>query len=123
MNYQEIGADAALVIQEVGAQSTIIHTPRTAYDPGSSSADAAGSQRTACVAVRIEYGFRERETGLIDERDAKLIVSAVNGRARIRKPEPRDVIEFVGQQYEVISVKPVSPAGVAVIYEVQAREL
>lgn len=120
-DYGAIGARAAATIARFGAPATLVRVSRLPYDPASSSADAAAEQRFPSVGVRIEYSLRERETGLIDERDSKILLAAVQAGRAVPQPEPRDGIEFAGQRHEVVSSSAIAPAGTAVAYEVQAR--
>lgn len=119
IDYAAKAARAADLIARFGAPAALNQVARQPYDPASSSADPGATRRTACQCVRIEYSLRERDTGLIDERDAKLLISARG----VPAPSPRDTIEFAGSAYEVIESRPLAPAGVAVLYEVQGRKV
>lgn len=120
-DYGAIAARAAATIARFGAPATLVRVSRLPYDPASSSADAAAEQRFPSVAVRTEYSLRERETGLIDERDSKILLAAVQAGRAVPQPEPRDGLEFAGVRHEVVSSGAIAPAGVPVAYEVQAR--
>lgn len=121
-DYGAIASRAAATIARYGAPATLVRVSRLPYDPASSSADAAAEQRFPCAAVRTEYSLRERETGLIDERDSKILLAAVQAGRVVPKPEPRDALEFAGERLEVVNASAIAPAGVAVAYEVQARQ-
>lgn len=122
LDYPAIAAEVLEVLAEVGGPCTLIRAQRADYDPGSSSADAGREQRYDGVAVRTEYSLRDREGGLIEDTDCKLYVAAL-GSAGGSFPQPAttDVILFAGVRYTVMHCKPISPAGTAVVYEVQAR--
>ena len=115
-DYTEIAATAHEILAEFGQSVTITHYGESVYD--SDTGKATRSETTeAGTAVELEYESRDIDGALILRGDKRLLLSAVG----IAAPVAGDSVTIGGSVYAVMNVKPLSPGGVAVLYEVQAR--
>ena len=114
-DYAKSAATADRLIKRFGQAATLIrqvHIGGPDYDP------TFAKQSRDCTVAVLEYENREIDGSRIQTGDKKVLVSAVG-----LSPEPStaDRIDIGGEEHAVVSVKPLSPAGTAVFYEVQAR--
>lgn len=73
----------------------------------------------AVVIVMTEYRPQDRDGVLIQQTDRKAIMSAVG---LTFTPDPQtDRLVAGGESLQLVTVTPTSPAGVAIIYELQVR--
>lgn len=113
--YSKTAADATEAIREFGQTVTITHTTGV-YDPATGAVSSAGTTQTG-TAVELEYSVSEIDGVLIQRGDKKLLVS-VSGITAI---EPNDTCTVGGMVCIVKNVKPLSPGGIVLLYEVQVR--
>jgi hypothetical protein len=71
---------------------------------------------TPVVILSGSFEFDEIDGTVIDRKDRKLTMEAKN-----IVPEPGDDLIIAGVLHEIITVMPLDPGGVALLYEVQAR--
>ena len=114
--YSETAADATEAIREFGQAIIITHLTSGAYNPATGTVSNTSTVQTG-VAVELDYNVSEIDGVLIQRGDKKLLVS-ISGMTAIA---PEDTCTVGGVAYTVKSVKPLSPGGVVLLYEVQAR--
>lgn len=117
-DFAEMQATADDLIGEFGMPGAIRRSTTTGggpYDPDGGTITVTDHP---CMLVVDEYGLRERESSLIEANDRKVLV-AVGGLTV--EPQEEDQIVIGGAVFEIVSVKPIAPAGVVVLYEIQAR--
>lgn len=113
-NYPNTAATATRLLKRFGAACTVKHPTGTAYDPatGTMTPTFASTGSTAAV---FAYDQKYIDGTLIQQGDQQAFcdpsVPVVQG----------DVMTWQSKDYTVISVKPVSPAGVPVLFEAQLR--
>ena len=113
-NYPATAATATRLLQRFGAACTIKHPTGTAYDPdtGTMTPTYANTPSTAAV---FDFAQKYIDGTLILQGDKQAYcapgVAVVQG----------DAVTWMGIDYTVIAVKPVSPAGVTVLFEAQLR--
>lgn len=113
-DYAATAATATRLLQRFGAAATIKRPSGTAYDPstGSSTVTYASTATTAAV---FAYDQKYIDGTLIRQGDQRAYL------APSYAPLQGDRLTWQGADYDVVAVKPVSPAGVAVLYEAQLR--
>lgn len=115
--YGNATATATKAIREFGQAVTITHYTVGVYDPATSSVSSTETVQNG-TAVELDYNVSEIDGVLIQRGDKKLLVS-VSGITAI---EPNDTCTVGSVVYIVKSVKPLSPGGIVLLYEVQVRK-
>lgn len=121
-NWPAIAAEVDAALKSVGStdagftavlsQTTV--TGGNPWDPGSGSSTTVNTDVTVVVS---EYALSEIDGTTIQAGDRKVLMTATAGVA----PKPSNVLTISGTAYTVINAMPLAPAGIAVMYEVQAR--
>jgi len=121
-NWSAIAAEVDAALKSVGStdagfaavlsQTTV--TGADPWDPGSGTTTTVNTNVTIVVS---EYAVSEIDGTTIQAGDRKVLMTAIAGV----EPKPSDVLTISGKAYTVINAMPLAPAGVAVMYEVQAR--
>lgn len=101
----EGGTDAVLI--QRGASVGLAHNPTAGTDT-----------EHQCKALLLSYGKTEIDGTLVQRQDRKLLVAA---EGLTVAPVPVDKIRIGGVTFDIVSVMPFDPGGVAVYFEVQAR--
>ncbi len=114
--YAELRQDVAEVIEEAGQVGAIRR-------PGASSGDAwnptfAAPTDTPCTLVELESTAAEIDGTLIRSSDRKVMVST---HGVPDAPTQADQIVIGGKPLAIVSVMPLSPGGVVLLWQVQAR--
>jgi hypothetical protein len=113
-NWAAVAADVIAAMAEVGMAATLTRPdtgPATPWDTAPVVAGAA----LAVTVMRDTWTRRHVDGTLIMADDAFFLMDATVA------PTPDDRLTVGGDVFRVIRVKPTSPGGVAVLYEVQAR--
>jgi hypothetical protein len=116
-DYTDTQADAAELIAEFG-QAGQLMPPATRADPYDPDSVATTPDPIGCTLVVIAYTLREREASLIAEGDRKVLIAAQGLQA---EPTAAFGLAIGADTFQIVRVMPVSPAGVPVLYEIQAR--
>lgn len=112
--YAATAATATRLLQRFGAPATLKRQTTGAYDPvtGQPSVTVTNLATTAAV-----FAYHQRYIDGTNILQGDQQAYCAPGVA----PKQGDKLAWQGRDLEVIAVKPVSPAGLAVIYEVQVR--
>lgn len=113
-NYAATAATATRLLQRFGAAATIKRTTAGEYDPVLGYAPVVTTEHPTTAAV-FAYPQSYIDGTNILQGDQQAFLTPADA------PKQGDKLAWQGTDYEVIAVKPVSPAGLAVIYEVQVR--
>ena len=116
VDYAAKAQAADRMIRSVGAAGVLVSTGAATYDPATGTTAAAETRQDVQM-VAFAYPQRFIDGSAIRQGDLQAFVSAVG----INTPKPGDRIEWGGVSYAVVSVKPLSPALVSVLFEVQIR--
>jgi hypothetical protein len=113
-DYSRARATAERLIARFGQSATIRRTTRSgpAYDPTTASADYP------CKAARLAYSDKQIDGSRIRDSDS-LVYLSIAGLTIA--PTEQDQIIIGGVAHEIVTVKPLSPAGTVVFFEIQAR--
>lgn len=118
-NWAGIAAEVDAALKSVGSTDAgfIALLERPVVSGGDPWNPTPASSQSANVAIILsEFTNDEIDGTTIFATDKKVLVSAT-GMA----PMPGDGLTISGVRHQVINSKPLAPAGVAVLYEVQAR--
>lgn len=118
-DYVKSAATALKLITKFGQTATITRTevkePSNPWDP---STGEAVTKEYEAAAVVTDYAQRFIDGVTVKYGDKEIIVAASGLEIM---PSANDVIETAGQKFSIVSVNVVSPAGVPLVYRVQAR--
>ena len=118
--YDELAATATELLRELGAACTLVrNVPPTAaqYDPATGTATVTVLSQTA-YAVVFPYGDRYINGDTILASDQQAYMSTTG----VLRPAPGDSFVWGGETWRVVASKPLAPALVAVLYEMQVRK-
>ena len=113
-NYPATAATANRLLQRFGAAATVKHPTGTAYDPDTGTTVPTYAS-TATTAAVFDYAQKYIDGTLILQGDKQAYCAPAVA------PVQGDQFDWQGVTYTVIAVKPVSPAGVPVLFEAQLR--
>ena len=113
-NYPATAATATRLLKRFGAACTIKRVSGTAYDP-STGTMAPTYTSLATTSVVFDYAQKYVDGTLILQGDKQAYCAPAVA------PVQGDQFDWKGVTYTVIAVKPVSPAGVPVLFEAQLR--
>jgi hypothetical protein len=116
--YDELAQAAVDLLNELG-QIVLLTRPGEAggYDPDSGIVEEGGEQVWSAYGVEFEYSQREVDGSLIQSGDRRVLIAPSLGTT----PQSGDVITLGATRLEVVESRPLQPAGVVVLHEVQAR--
>jgi hypothetical protein len=113
-NYPNTAATATRLLQRFGAACTLKRTGAAAYDPATGTMQPTITSLPTTATV-FAYPQKYIDGSLILQGDQQAF--CVPGV----EPKQGDVMTWQRIDYTVIAVKPVSPAGVPVLFEAQLR--
>ena len=113
-NYPATAATATRLLERFGAAATLKRTATGAYDPSLGYAPVTVTQHATTAAVfAYPQGYIDG-TNILQGDQQAFMVPAV-------EPVQGDALVWMGKDWAIVAVKPVAPAGLAVIYEAQLR--
>ena len=113
-NYAATAATAARLLQRFGAAATLKRQTAGAYNPATGTSTPSVAELATTAAV-FAYPQKYVDGTLVLQGDQQAFCSPAV------EPKQGDVMAWQGTDYQVVAVKPVSPAGVAVLFEAQLR--
>ena len=114
--YTGLQAVAANLLASKGQLLTFSRDTETAFSPGEGEGQYNPSTYTG-NGVALNYNKGEVDGTIVLKSDIKLILEATT-----TAPVNGDKVTIDNIVYRVMSVKPTSPAGIVVIYEIQLRK-
>lgn len=116
--YTDIRATADALLLSKGAVVTFTQAVVSAYDPATGTATPTLTDYPL-TAVVFDYPDEQVNGSDIMTGDKRVLASAQNLAAL---PTPSDYITISGERHSIINIKRLAPAGVAVLYTIQARK-
>ena len=125
--YGEIAADVLAALEEAGVEMTLGHVTPGTYDPatgdftGSSTAyySVTGLIQTQSLGTAGGVGQRFFN-GILVQTDDEFVLLVASGLAV--DPAPGDLLIITGVTYSIVTMIPVRPGGVDLMYRVLARK-
>jgi len=114
--YSDLAATALRLLIDKGQQVTFTHLTTTVFDPVLGVRTSSSSTFTAYGAA-FDYNKNEIDGTLVQRGDVRFLMEA-----SATEPVLGDTVPVNGITYRVMNVKPTSPGGVVVIYELQLRK-
>lgn len=115
-DWSAVAVDVAAGLLEAGTSATIVRAG-TSTGPTHNPTPGVPAEHS-CTVVFDQWRADQIDGTLIQRGDLKILVAA-SGLAIT--PTPADTFRHAGKDYAIINVKPLQPAGVAVMYEMQCR--
>jgi hypothetical protein len=115
-NYASKAVGASRLIRSRGQEMQLVYGATSGY--GAGVADTPGGTTATPWGVVIEYTDRDLDGTQIKIGDKQVILEALSG---MTEPQTKDALIIGGIEHAIVNVKPISPAGVVVIYELQVR--
>jgi hypothetical protein len=113
-NYPATAATATRLLERFGAACTLKRPSGTAYDPATGASVPTYTDAATTAAV-FAYAQKYIDGTLIKQGDQQAYMAPAEAPAQGNR------LTWQGATFEVIAVKPVSPAGVPVLFEAQIR--
>lgn len=113
--YGNMAATAARLLKQFGAAGTLTRVTTGEYDPATGTAPTT-TQAVAANAVVFDYDAKLIDGSVIQQGDKQCFMEV-----KALVPVAVDKFTWQGIEHQVIAVKPLAPAGVAVLYELQLR--
>lgn len=114
--YGNMAATAARLLKQFGSAGTLTRVTTGAYDPATGTASTSTATASVNCAV-FDYDAKLIDGSAIQSGDKQVFMAAVG----VMVPAAVDKLTWQGVEYQVIAVKPLAPAGVDVIHELQVR--
>lgn len=115
--YTDMQATAAQMLGSKGAPLTFTRSVAGAYNPATGAAAVTLTSYTVTGAV-LDFPAVNAPGSDILRGDKKILIGAAGLTVA---PQPGDYLTIQGVQHSIINVKTLAPAGVPVLYTVQAR--
>jgi hypothetical protein len=116
--YGELAQAAVDLLNELGQLVLVSRAGAGGgYDPDSGFVDEEAVQVWSASGVEFQYNQREVDGSLIQSGDRRVLIAPSLGTT----PQSGDVVTLGTVRLEVVESRPLQPAGVVVLHEVQAR--
>jgi hypothetical protein len=113
--YDNMAATARRLLTQYGQACTLTRTTTGEYDPDTGTAPVTTETQSVKCAV-IDYPAALIDGSIIQVGDKKVIMES-----SATAPQAVDTLTVGATVYQIISVKPLEPAGINVIYTLQVR--
>lgn len=113
-DYDRTAATASRLLQRFGAVATFQRRADAAYDPATGTTAPAVTD-VSTVAVVVDYDQRSIDGTLIRQGDRRGYLDCAQA------PRQGDALLWQGATLTVVAVRPLAPAGRAVLFEAQLR--
>lgn len=117
-DYDSLAADAAGLIEEFGAPTSLERAIAGDYDVALGEVDDNGTQLYTTKAVRSQWKLSDIDGTNIRANDIRLLVSP----SLATEPKIGDTIVFDSMRLTVVNSRPVKPALVVCLHDVQCRD-
>lgn len=115
-DYASIAVEVGAALAEVGTSATLYRRGK-AYISEHSPVYADPTQYTVTVMID-RYSLREQAANLVEQGDKKVLMGS---DTLTIEPTTDDWLVIDGVEYSIESIESLEPAGVSVLYEIQAR--
>lgn len=120
IDYDEIAADALVAIQEAGQGMVLFSagTPGEYDEINDEYTDPVPDTAIPFYGVfgDIGYAYAAKGGGSIQLRDRMIFAEAVS-----MEPKMSDHVYIMGEQWSLVNINPIAPAGTPVLYELHIR--
>lgn len=113
-DYAATAATATRLLQRFGASATLKRVTTGVYDPVTGTTTDTTTELATTAAV-FAYDQKYIDGTLILQGDQRAYMTPAV------MPKQGDLLAWQGRDWSIVAVKPISPAGVPVVYEAQLR--
>lgn len=113
--YGNLTATAARLLKQFGAPGVLSRVTTGEYDPATGTAPTT-TETVMANAVVFDYDAKLIDGSVIQQGDKQCFMET-----KALAPQAVDTFDWGGMVHQVIAVKPLAPAGAAVLYELQLR--
>lgn len=117
MSWEQRAANASAIIKSYGAAATLTRVEESAYDANTGELLVTTTTTQSIYAVVFDYDAKYIDGTHVLRGDKQAYI----GGAGVTAPRAGDVLTWGEVDYAVIACKPLQPALVAVLYELQVR--
>lgn len=114
-DYGSIQSIATAQIADKGQDVIIKRLTSGTFDPATGAISGASTASQAIKAVVVDYKDYQIDGDAIRRGDKQLLIDADS------LPDMKDAIELDSLDYQIVSISPVSPSNVVMLYKVQVR--
>lgn len=115
--YVEMAALADELLREFGGPAMLARVTPGGYDPATGSTTAPTTQTWDGVGAKFDYEQRDIDGTLVRQGDQRVYLSVVG----MASPQTGDKLTVDGVQLSVVASRPLRPASVSVLHDVQVR--
>lgn len=115
--YAEVAAIAHDVLSEFGAPAILTRIGVAVYDPATGVATPPAPLVYTGTGAKFDYEQKDIDGTLIRQGDQRVYLSTVG----IVQPQTGDTLTIAGDVFHVVASRPLQPALVAVLHDVQVR--
>jgi hypothetical protein len=116
--YGELAQAAVDLLNELGQLVLLTRAGEgSGYDPDQGFVEEGGEEVWSANGVEFSYAQAEVDGTLVQSGDRRVLIAPSLGTL----PQSGDVITLGATRLEVVESRPLQPAGVIVLHEVQAR--
>ncbi len=115
-NYPDVAQTASELLKEFGAPVTLVRVTRGAYDPATGTVATSEVEHVAS-GVKLDYEQRMVDGSSILRGDQRVYLGPFIAAA----PQAGDRMTVGGKEFTVVASRPLAPAGVVVLHDVQVR--
>lgn len=117
MNYSNLKVTARVLLKKFGQSMTLTRDVAGNYDPTTGSiSNTVQTFVDFGVVLPFSNGVSSVADSLIQTGDRQVFIQMST------EPKPTDKITIAGAVHNIVNVKPLEPAGVNVLYELQVRK-
>jgi hypothetical protein len=118
MDYESLANVSLNMIDDAGASITLRRVTEGTYDP--TTGTRTGNTTTDTTVKAVATGYKAFQIdGEIIKRDDRLFFVAAKD---LSAPQNSDIIIQGSDQFKIVNVETVNPAGTAILYKIQARK-
>lgn len=115
--YTGLQSTAARLLGDKGMVMTLRKRVPGTYDPATGAAPITSTDY-ACTGAKFAFPALLIDGTTIRQGDQKVLLAA---QGLAVEPEQGDVLVIAGNQWAVLEVKPIAPADVVVVWQIQVR--
>lgn len=117
MNYAKIASSAQRALRKAGQSLTLTRIVPGVYDPATGSVASTGATHTG-FGVALNYAQNAIDGTMILQGDQRVYLDPLIGAT----PQTGDILTIGAEIWNVVTSRPLSPAGIVVLHDVQVRK-
>ncbi|MDN8612795.1 hypothetical protein [Variovorax ginsengisoli] len=115
--YDEMAAVADEILKEFGGPAVLSRVTPAAYDPTTGTTTGETTTTWPATGAKFDYEQNDIDGTKIRQGDQRVYLSTIG----VVNPQTGDTLTIAGTAYNVVASRPLQPALVAVLFDVQVR--